>query len=347
MGKLRVITDRTDLKNKTILLRADLDVEINNGHIIDDTRLLSCLETINYIIKHGGNVIIMGHMGRPTSDSDIKLSLLPVAKWFTKKNTNPELIEIKGFHGFIINDHITLLENIRFFKEEKKNDKEFCEKLAGLADIYVNESFATSHRCHASMCGITKLLPSYAGIHLEKEVQTLTNVMKNPKRPLVVLIGGAKLETKLPMVEKMHHIADYVLVGGKIAEEQKTLIRVQHEKIPGKKSVVLVADNTPNGLDITEKDTENFIQILELAKTIVWNGPVGKMGDPKTEKNTLSIAYAIKKSDAFSIVGGGDSLALLKTHALLDSFSFVSTGGGAMLEFLSGKKLPALEALQG
>ncbi len=347
MGKLRVITDRTDLKNKTILLRADLDVEIHNGNIVDDTRLLSCLETINYILKHGGNVIIIGHLGRPSSGSDATFSLLPVAKWFTKEKNDPKRTEINGFQGFIINDHITLLENIRFFNEEEKNDKEFSEKLAKLAEIYVNESFATSHRCHASMCGVATLLPSYAGVHLEKEVETLTNVMKNPKRPLVVLIGGAKLETKLPMVEKMHHIADYVLVGGKIAEEQKTLIRVQHEKIPGKKSVVLVADNTPDGLDITKKDTENFMQILRLAKTVVWNGPVGKMGNPKTEENTLSIARSIAQSHAFSIVGGGDSLALLKTHDLLDSFSFVSTGGGAMLEFLSGKKLPALEALQG
>ena len=162
----------------------------------------------------------------------------------------------------------------------------------------------------------------------------------------VVLIGGAKIETKLPMVEKMHHVADYVLVGGKIAEEVKTLIKIQHEKISGHKSVVLVADNVEAGDDITPKDTENFIQIFQLAKTIVWNGPVGKMGNPETEKNSLKIGRAIAESKAYTVVGGGDSLALLKQHNLLDKFSFVSTGGGAMLEFLSGKNLPGIKVLE-
>lgn len=348
MGKLRVITDLRDLQGKTILLRADVDVEIEHampagrqGKVTDDTRLMSSLQTINYIIQHGGKIVIIGHLGRPNGGDNSRFSLLSVAKWFAKEHHVQET-KLGDFPGFIINDNVTLLENIRFFKEEEENDHEFTKKLAALGNIYVNESFATSHRCHASMCGLAKLLPSYAGLHLEKEVETLTKIMKDPKRPLVVLIGGAKLETKLPMVERMHHIADYVLVGGKIAGENKVLIKVQHEKISGKKSVVLVADNTPDGTDITEKDTENFIQILNLAETIVWNGPVGKMGDKKTEKNSLKIAHAISNSKAYSVVGGGDTLTLLKENNLLDKFDFVSTGGGAMLEFLAGKKLPGI-----
>lgn len=342
---LRVITDRKDFDGKTVLLRADTDVEIEHGNVTDDTRLLSSLQTINYIIKHGGKIIIIGHLGRPNGGDNSRFTLLPVAKWFSE-GKQVEETTIGDFPAFVINPHITLLENIRFFKEEEENDHTFTKKLASLGNMYVNESFATSHRCHASMCGLAKLLPSYAGLHLAKEVETLTKIMTDPKRPLVVLIGGAKLETKLPMVEKMHLIADYVLVGGKIAGENKTLIKVQHAQIPGKKSVVLVADNTPDGLDITEKDTENFIQILNVAQTIVWNGPVGKMGDPKTEENTVKIARAIATSRAFSVVGGGDSLALLKEHNMLDDFSFVSTGGGAMLEFLAGKKLPAIDELE-
>lgn len=178
------------------------------------------------------------------------------------------------------------------------------------------------------------------------EIDALTRILQNPKRPLAVLIGGAKLETKLPMVEKMHRLADYVLVGGKIAQETRTLIKVQHEKIKGEKSVVLVADNTPEGDDITLKDTENFIQILSLAKTIVWNGPMGKMGKAKTEKSTLAIARAVAASNAYSVIGGGDSLAFLKQYKLLRRFSFVSTGGGAMLEFLAGKVLPGIKILE-
>jgi phosphoglycerate kinase len=308
---------------------------------------LSSLETIKYIISHGGIAVLIGHLGRPDGKVTLKLTLEIVAKWYAEHFGGEIKQEtLNEFPCWQIKDNLFLLENVRFYEGEEKDDKAFAKKLAGLGDIFVNEAFAVSHRAHATTVGLAKLLPSYAGFHFQKEVKTLENIMKNPKRPLAVLIGGAKIETKLPMVEKMHHTADYVLVGGKIADETKTLIKVQHEKISGQKSAVLVADNTPNGEDITEKDTENFIQILALAKTIVWNGPVGKMGNSQTEANTLKIAKAIAESDAYTVVGGGDSLTLLREHNMLGSFSFISTGGGAMLEFLSGKKLPGISVLE-
>lgn len=344
---LRTISQLRNLQGKTTLVRIDADVDIRNDKIIDDTRLLSSLETIRYILKHQGKVILLGHLGRPKGEVEPKSTLATIAKWYAREfDGKLEKTTIGNFPGWNITDKLSLLENLRFYKGEEKDDPAFVKELADLGSIYINEAFAVSHRNHASITGIAKLLPSFAGFHLATEVEALSKILHDPKRPLVVLIGGAKLETKLPMVEKMHRLADYVLVGGKIAEETRTLIKVQHEKIQGNKSVVLVADNTPDGTDITDKDTENFIQLISLAKTIVWNGPMGKMGDVKTERNTLKIARAIAKSHAYTVVGGGDSLTLLREHNMLNQFSFLSTGGGAMLEFLSGKELPGIKVLE-
>ncbi|MFI5265134.1 MAG: phosphoglycerate kinase, partial [Candidatus Levyibacteriota bacterium] len=295
---------------------------------------------------------LLGHSGRPDGKAVLRFTLEPVAKWYAQKLQGKiEPTKLGEFPGWKISNSLFLLENLRFYKGEEENPstgsgQAFAKQLASLGDMYVNEAFAVSHRNHASITGLAKLLPSYAGLHLQEEIEALSKILKNPERPLVVLIGGAKIETKLPIVEKMHHVADYVLVGGKIAEEIRILIKVQHEKITGQKSVVFIADNIPAGDDITQKDTENFIQIIGLAKTIVWNGPMGKMGNQKTEENTIKIARAIVASNAYSVIGGGDSLALLKQHNLLDKFSFVSTGGGAMLEFLSGKPLPGIKVLE-
>lgn len=344
---LRVISDLKDFHDKTVIVRIDTDVDIKNGKIIDDTRLVSSLETIKYITSHHGNVILIGHSGRPEGKVNLEYTLKPVAEWFAKEFTGEAKdTSFATFSGWVITPHISLLENLRFYKEEEENDATFAKNLASLGNIFVNEAFAVSHRKHASLYSVSEHLPSYAGFHLQKEVEALSHVLKNPKRPFAILIGGAKLETKLPLVEKMHKIADFVLVGGKIAEEQRTLVKVQHEKVEGHKSAILVADNSESGLDITEKDAENFMQILQLAKTIVWNGPLGKMGDAKTEENTLKIAKCIAESKAYTVVGGGDSLSLLKQHSMLSKFSFVSTGGGAMLEFLSGKELPGIKALR-
>lgn len=326
-------------------MRIDCDVDIHNGRILDDTRLLSSLVSLKKLLKNNCTVQLVGHLGRPDGH-DLACTLRPIAKWYAHI-LNRELHDNQSpFGGWKIGKNLVLFENIRFFTEEEHNDKSFAQSLAATAEVFVNEAFAVSHRAHASTVGVTKYLPSYAGCHFTDEVTELEKILIHPQRPLVIIIGGAKIETKLPMVEKMHEIADYVLVGGEVADHTKELIRVQHDTSIKKRSMVLVADLTESGLDITYKSAENFAQIIDNAKTIVWNGPVGQTGkNPVTEYGTRIIAQAIAHSHAYTIVGGGDTLSYLKQHKLLDKFSFVSVGGGAMLEFLSGQKLPAIESL--
>jgi len=350
------------VSGKSIFLRADLDVPIIENKITGDTRLVSVIPTIEYLLKKSAKIIIAGHLGRPEG-VDKKLTLEPVAKWFEKKLSTSSLkFSVKGeFNGWEIGENIFLLENLRFFKGEEENDPEFSKKLASLADLYVNDAFAICHRKHASIVGITKLLPHFAGLHLEKEVEVLSKVLKNPERPLAVIIGGAKIETKIPLVEVMHHVADYVMVGGKLAEEVKTLLKIQHEKLissaSGNKTALLIADLNDEGTDITQKSAENFLQIVGLAKTVIWNGPLGKISENKkelvkSEEGSKRIAEGLVRSGAYTIVGGGDTIGFLEKACLLDNFAcmskdrcFISTGGGAMLSLLSGEKLPGVEAL--
>ncbi|MBI4098254.1 MAG: phosphoglycerate kinase, partial [Candidatus Levybacteria bacterium] len=245
-----------------------------------------------------------------------------------------------------VGESLLILENIRFFKEEEENNETFSRKLSALGDLYVNDAFASSHRKSASIVGITSFLPSYAGPRLILEAITLSKIIDSPKRPLTIIIGGSKIETKLPLVEKMHHFADYVLVGGEIAEQDKILLRIQHDRKKGKKAILLVADVTPEKDDITQKSLENFIQVIKNSKTVVWNGPMGFLEKGKTF-TTFRIAEEISDKVSYSVVGGGDTLSFLSKKNLLDDFTFVSSGGGAMLEFLSGEKLPGLEVLSG
>ena len=343
-----------NVKGKKVFLRSDLDapiselkVESGELKVEDDTRLVASMPTLKYLLEHGANVILAGHLRRPDG-YDPKLSLLPVAKWlcenFKFQISNFKCTKMGGLEGWRLSDQLFLLENLRFHKGEKENDPKFAKKLSSLADIYVNDAFASSHRKHASIVGVAKLLPHFAGIRLQKEIRVLSEVSENPKRLLVVLIGGAKIETKLPLVEKMHKFADYVLVGGKIANETRILLKVQHEKIIARKSVLQIAELRDDEEDITPKSTENFLQIINLAKTVIWNGPVGKTENSGIE-GSRKLAEGILKSKAYSIVGGGDTLEFLKKMDILDKFSFFSTGGGAMLAFLSGEKLPGIEAL--
>jgi len=338
------------VKGKNIFLRVDLDVPLLNGKIQDDTRLLSAIETIDYLLKQNAKIVIAGHLGRPEG-VDESFSLKPVAEWF---GTKYKVLNIKEtmqgyFKGWEIGENIFLLENLRFNPGEEANDPEFSKKLADLADVYVNDAFAMCHRNHASIVGITKFLPHFAGLHLEKEIENLSECLQDPKRPLVVIIGGKKIETKLPLVEKMHHLADYVLIGGKIADEIKTLNKAQFEKTEGHEAILSVADLNKDKTDITEKDAENFLQIIDQAGTIIWNGSMGIIGGKSetlsTEEGTRKITEGILKTNAYTVVGGGDTLEYLNKLGVLSKFSFASTGGGAMLSFLSGEKLPGIEAL--
>jgi phosphoglycerate kinase len=335
------------MSGKTAILRIDSDVDVKDGQVTDATRLEASIETLKFLLKKDLNVNIIGHLGRPKG-IDPKFTMKPVAKWFGERlGGKIESISIGKLEGWKIIEKVNLFENLRFFAEEEKNIKEFSKELSLLGDIYVNDAFAVSHRAHASIVGVSQIIPSYAGFHLQKEISVLSGVMDNPKRPLAVLIGGAKIETKLPVVEKMHKIADYVLVGGELADEQRVLIKVQHEKISGHKSAIIVAENTHNGEDIDQKSLENFCQILGMAATIIWNGPVGLIGaGEETEAGTKALAEYITSTNAFKVIGGGDSLTYLNRIGLLDKFDFVSMGGGAMLEFLSGKKLPGIAVLE-
>jgi phosphoglycerate kinase len=237
------------------------------------------------------------------------------------------------------------LENLRFYPEEEKNDPQFAKRLASIAQVYVNDAFASSHRAHASIVGVTKFLPAFAGLRLLEEVKVLSQVLENPRRPLGVVIGGAKIETKLPLVEEMHGFADYILVGGEIVENDKAILKVAHERAHGK-SILLMAETLENKQDITLRSVENFLQVLQKAKTIIWNGPLGKIEEQDCQKGTEILAEGIAKIPAFTIVGGGDTIGFLKKKNLLKQFSFVSIGGGAMLEFLAGENLPGLVALE-
>ncbi|MCL5746882.1 MAG: phosphoglycerate kinase [Patescibacteria group bacterium] len=360
---LRSIKDE-DVKNKKVFFRADLDVPLENGKIKDTTRLKAWLPTLEYLLKNQAHVFIAGHLGRPKpklrfNNSELRIeepefSLRPVAEWLKNQlEIHSELkgVDIGGFKGWEITGNVSLLENLRFYKEEEANPstssgQAFSQKLASIADIYVNDAFSSSHRAHASIVGVAKLIPRFAGFRLLEEVDTLSRVLENPKRPLVMIIGGAKIETKLPLVEKMHGFSDYVLVGGEIAENDKVLLKVQHEKIKAKKSILLVADLTENKKDITEKTAENFLQVCQAAQTVVWNGPMGLIEEEEYQKGTNILAEGLGSLSSYRIVGGGDTLGFLKEKNILDKFSFVSTGGGAMLEFLAGEKLPGIEILK-
>jgi phosphoglycerate kinase len=348
MYNLKNIKDE-DVKGKRVLLRVDVDVPIKDGKIEDRSRLKAWFPTLELLLTKQAHVFIAGHLGRPQR-VDERFSLEPVVHWVKSQlelHNDLKVTDINGFKAWELTGNVFVLENLRFFNEEEKNDIIFSQKLASIAQIYVNDAFASSHRAHASIVGVTKYLPSFAGLRLIEEVGVLSKVLEEPKRPLGVIIGGAKIETKLPLVEKMHRFADYVMVGGEIAENDKILLKVAHERIQGQKSALLVADLNEKNIDITLKSVENFIQISKKCQTIVWNGPMGLIENPAgTNHATLILAKELSEIGKYIIVGGGDTVGFLKESNLLDKFSFVSTGGGAMLEFLAGVKLPGLLVLE-
>lgn len=372
--------ESANVNEKRVFVRCDFDVPLtqqltNNKQQTtnaDETRLISAISTIEYLLENGATVIAAGHLGRPAkqfaidnlqlTNEDRKFSLEPIAQWFAEEFPGSSLYktEIDGFWGWQIKRNFYILENLRFYKGEEENSSEFAQALADLADLYVNEAFGSSHRNHASIVGIAKLLPHFAGFHLQKEIKILENLIDNPRRPFTFIVGGEKIETKLPLISKMHTFADYVLVGGELADQDKILIKEQHEDITSNKALLIVADLNSEGTDVTKTSLENFLQIIARSKTIVWNGPVGVITPPnqnsklKTQKldqgdegyTSLKLAEAVISSSAYKVVGGGDTVAFLNEQGLLGKFDFVSTGGGAMLEFLSGNSLPGLMALK-
>ncbi len=341
--------ESADLKNKTVFVRGDIDVPygpvIDKNHqtttgILDDTRLQSIWPTIEYLLKQNCKIILAGHIGRPEGKEDLTYSSKLVALWFTNKVIAPnevsDVILGNNIKGFAVNDKLTVLENLRFDPREEANDEIFARELADLAQIYINEAFAVCERAHTSLVGLPKLLPHYAGLRLLKEVEVFTTILDLPRRPIIVIIGGAKLETKLPVIANMSNYADRVIVGGKLLHE-----------VGEKKGKILYLDLTPDGKDTTLESVDQCQIILSYAATIIWNGPLGKVEEYTYQLGSRRMAeLMVNNTKAFKVVGGGDTITFLDKLGLKEKFDWISTGGGSMLKFLAGEELPGLKALE-
>lgn len=301
--------DKLDLKNKKVFVRGDIDVPLNP---LNDTRLKDIWPTVDYLLKQSCTVYLAGHLGRPGGKEDLSLSSKPVAQWFAEGKSVSGVCLKGNICGFLVSEKLIVLENLRFDPREEANDENYAKELASLAEVYVNEAFAASERAHASMVGVPKFLPHFAGFRLAKEIEVLAKVLENPARPLLVIIGGAKIETKQPLIDRMKNFADTVIVGGKLATQEKDFM----------------------------------IDSLPQAKTIVWNGTMGMIEDERYQAGTKKLVDLIlENKEAYKIVGGGDTVGFLDKIGLTSKFDWVCSGGGSMLKFLSGEKLPGIEAL--
>ena len=325
---------------KRVFLRADLDVPVEKTQVLESaTRLHNLRDTVGYLLEHSVNqIIIAGHIDRPEKPDpalSTKQLLGPLKKILGQD------IAFKDNFESNAEGKVVLFENLRFWSGETACEEDFAKKLSGMADVYVNEAFGNCHRNHASMIGVPKLLPHAAGVHLEKEVEVLTHLLKNPQRPFVAIVGGAKVETKIPVIENSAKVADWVLIGGAIAKE----LKIENGKLKIDESKIIVANSEVSGNDIDSKSIDKFKEVISTAKTIVWNGPMGVF-EEGFEKGTLAVVEAISQTDAYKVVGGGETTQFLEDKNLNNKFSFISAGGGAMLEFLAGKELLALKELE-
>lgn len=319
-----------DFRDKKVLVRCDFNVSLSEGgEILDDFRIRATLPTIKYLIETKAKIILMSHLSDDRSLEPIAQRLEELLKrkvYFSKEISKTEPREI------------VLLENLRLQKGEEENDESFARALANLGDIYINDAFGVCHRNHASVSAITKYLPSGAGFLLEKEIKVLTNLKESPEKPLVAIIGGAKVETKIKLIDQISQIADFVLIGSLLKKES----REKNVNFANPEKIVMPEGE---GFDISEKDAVSFQEKISLAKTIFWNGPLGKVEDEEFERGSCQIAEAIIESRAYSVVGGGETIWFLGKLGLINKFNHASTGGGAMLAFLSGEELPGLRAL--
>jgi len=338
-----------NLIDKRVLIRCDFNVPIDeNGEILDNFRIKKTLPTIKYFIGNKAKIILMSHLGNPGGKAAPELAMDKVAERISEYldfpiAKAPDCIgpEVKSAADLLEPGQILLLENLRFHKEETENDPEFAKKLSFLGDIYVNDAFSVCHRNHASVAGIPEFLQGCAGFLLEKEITSLDKIIKNPEKPMVAIVGGTKVETKSKFIDKISQIADFVIISGLLKKEiTEKNIRFEHaDKIIGPSGEL-------GALDINDKSIKMFKERISGAKTILWNGPFGRFEDKEYEKGTLAIANSIIESKAFSVVGGGETVEFLQKKDMIDKFSHVSTGGGAMLAYLAGEKLPGLVALE-
>jgi len=338
-----------NFKNKRVLVRCDFNVPLSGqGEILDDFRIKQTIPTIEYLIKKEAKVILMSHLGRPEGKVVEGLRLTPIQEKLMEYldlsvTKAPDCVgkEVEEWVREMEPGEILLLENLRFHKEEEEGEENFTKNLAKLGDIFINEAFSVCHRSQASVVGITKYLPSGAGFLLEKEIEILSQIIKNPERPLIVIIGGSKVKDKAKVIGKFLEIGDWILVGNLVAKEIR-------EKEMTMKNLEKIIFPVLNGqiLDLDKKTIENFKEKIKMAKTIFWAGPLGKIEEKKYQKGTREIARAIIKSRAFSVVGGGDTIEFLNKAKVIEKFNHISTGGSALLEFLAEEKLPGIEALE-
>ena len=391
---MRNIQDETNLNQKKVLLRLDLNVPLDNGKITDTTRIDKILPTINFLLKSEAKIIILSHVGRPNGKVVNEFSLKPICEDLKNKlNENIRLVsknikEIKSTDLFNEQDEkIVILENIRFYEEEEKNDNSFAKHLASLADIYVNDAFSCSHRAHASIFEITKFIPSYAGLQLNLEIDALTKITSEIQRPITCIIGGSKISSKINIIKNLITKFDnIIIVGGmannilkykeyeigksiqedncdKIIEEIFSLSKKENCKIIYPEDVA-VGKNLDGSaeikelnniskdeliLDIGPKTIKAIDLLIEESSTILWNGPAGYFENPNFAKGSVEIAKKIieknKNNTIYSVAGGGDTVSLLNSIGAISNFNFVSTAGGAFLEYLEGKELPGIKAL--
>lgn len=383
-----------DVKKKKVIVRCDFNVPLEDGVITDDTRIVAAMPTIEYLLKQDAAVILMSHLGRPKGKPAGEFSLEPVAKrleellgrsiFFIKSDCVVDSAVEKKAKELKPND-VMLLENVRYRKEEEENDPKFAEELASLAEIFVNDAFGAVHRAHASTAGIAEFLPAVSGFLIEKELKYLGDVLDNPKRPLVAILGGSKVSDKIGIIENLIKKADTIIIGGGMAYtfinangyetgaslcekdklelarniEEDALTQNVEFLLPEDSKVgdsfkpdcmVQLVDNKAipkgwMGMDIGPKAVESFTRVIKDAGTVIWNGPMGVFEFPAFEEGTRKIAEALAESRAITLIGGGDSAAAVKKFGLSDKMTHISTGGGASMEFLEGKILPGVAAL--
>ncbi len=391
---MKSITEVSNLENKRVILRLDLNVPLKNQEIQDETRILKILPVINFLIEKKAKIIIISHVGRPKGEIQKELSLIPICENLKSKLNKDiklitnNLLEIKKNDLFTATDEeIIFLENIRFYKEEEENDENFSKHLASLADLYVNDAFSCSHRAHASVCKITEFLPAYAGLQLNSEVEALKKVTSEIKKPVTCIIGGSKISTKIGIIKNLiPKFNNMIIVGGmannileynghsigkSIKEDNCKDIIDEIFKTSKKFSCSIVypedvavgknltdaskikslneIENDDLILDIGPKTIEKIKLIIERSKTLLWNGPAGYFENINFANGSFEIAKKIveknNNNSIYSVAGGGDTIAVLNQIGAVEKFNFVSTAGGAFLEYLEGKDLPGITAL--
>lgn len=383
-----------DVRSRRVLVRVDYNVPLDaNGNVSDDKRITASLPTINYLLEQGARIILCSHLGRPKGEVKKEFSLAPVAKRLKELLPNVNIYfasdcigeEAQQKAAALKDGEILLLENLRFHKEEEKNDPEFAKKLASLAEIYVSDAFGTVHRAHASTAGVAAYLPAVAGFLIGKELSIMGGALENPERPFVAILGGAKVADKIGVITNLLNKCDTLLIGGGMAytffkamgyeigdslldaesiDLAKQLMETAKQKgvkllLPVDTVVakafaadaehMTVASNAIpagwQGLDIGEKTRELFAAEIKNARTVIWNGPMGVFEFPAFAKGTEAVAKACAECGGTTIIGGGDSASAVKKLGYADKMTHISTGGGASLEFLEGKVLPGVAAL--